>query len=40
MRPDSVVEDLPISIGGWAPRNDNGEYLRADADAYRAGQVR
>jgi penicillin-binding protein 1A len=26
-RPDSVVEDLPISIGGWAPRNDNGEYL-------------
>ena len=26
-RPDSIVEDLPITIGGWAPRNDNGEYL-------------
>ncbi len=25
--PDSVVEDLPVTIGGWAPRNDNGEYL-------------
>ena len=25
--PDSVVEDLPLSVGGWAPRNDNGEYL-------------
>ena len=25
--PDSVVEDLPVSVGGWAPRNDNGEYL-------------
>jgi penicillin-binding protein 1A len=25
--PDSVVDDLPISVGGWAPRNDNGEYL-------------
>jgi penicillin-binding protein 1A len=25
-RPDSVVEDLPIMVGGWAPRNDNGEY--------------
>ena len=24
--PDSVVEDLPLSVGGWAPRNDNGEY--------------
>lgn len=24
--PDSIVEDLPISVGGWAPRNDNGEY--------------
>lgn len=24
--PDSVVEDLPISVSGWAPRNDNGEY--------------
>ncbi len=25
--PESVVEDLPVSVGGWAPRNDNGEYL-------------
>jgi len=25
--PDSVVDDLPLSVGGWAPRNDNGEYL-------------
>lgn len=25
--PDSVVEDLPLSVSGWAPRNDNGEYL-------------
>ena len=25
--PDSVVDDLPVSVGGWAPRNDNGEYL-------------
>ncbi len=24
--PDSMVEDLPVSISGWAPRNDNGEY--------------
>ena len=27
--PDSVVEDLPLSVGGWAPRNDNGEYQGA-----------
>lgn len=26
-RPDSIVQDLPLSVGGWAPRNDNGEYL-------------
>jgi penicillin-binding protein 1A len=25
--PDTIVEDLPLSVGGWAPRNDNGEYL-------------
>jgi penicillin-binding protein 1A len=25
--PDSLVDDLPLSIAGWAPRNDNGEYL-------------
>ncbi len=24
--PDSMVEDLPVSVSGWAPRNDNGEY--------------
>ena len=27
--PESVVDDLPISVGGWAPRNDNGEYQGA-----------
>jgi penicillin-binding protein 1A len=25
-RPDSVVEDGPITIGRWSPRNDNGRY--------------
>lgn len=25
--PDSMVDDLPLSISGWAPRNDNGSYL-------------
>src|SRR5690606_19065833 len=25
--PDTMVDDLPVSAGGWAPRNDNGEYL-------------
>lgn len=25
--PDRIVEDLPISVSGWTPRNDNGEYL-------------
>jgi penicillin-binding protein 1A len=25
--PDRIVEDLPLSVAGWAPRNDNGEYL-------------
>ncbi len=24
--PDSIVRDLPVSIGGWAPRNYSGEY--------------
>jgi penicillin-binding protein 1A len=28
---DSIVEDLPMSVGGWAPRNDNGEYQGAMA---------
>jgi penicillin-binding protein 1A len=27
--PDSVVEDLPLTVAGWAPRNDNGEYQGA-----------
>ncbi len=26
-RPDSVVEDSPITIGGWSPRNDNGRHV-------------
>jgi penicillin-binding protein 1A len=25
--PDSIVDDLPLSVSGWAPRNDNGEYM-------------
>jgi penicillin-binding protein 1A len=25
--PDSIVDDVPVSVGGWAPRNDNGTYL-------------
>lgn len=24
--PDTLTYDLPLSIGGWAPRNDNGTY--------------
>jgi penicillin-binding protein 1A len=27
MRPETVTYDLPLSIDGWAPRNDNGEYV-------------
>lgn len=26
MTPDTVVDDSPITIGGWAPKNDNGQY--------------
>jgi penicillin-binding protein 1A len=26
MTPDTIVEDAPLSISGWAPRNDNGQY--------------
>lgn len=26
MQPDSVVNDVPLSVAGWAPRNFNGEY--------------
>ena len=29
MMPDSTVYDLPVSIGGWSPRNDNGQYRGA-----------
>ena len=27
--PDNTVYDLPLSVGGWAPRNDNGRYAGA-----------
>ncbi len=27
MTPDSTTYDLPLAIGGWAPRNDNGQYV-------------
>jgi penicillin-binding protein 1A len=27
MTPDTVAYDLPLSIDGWAPRNDNGQYV-------------
>lgn len=27
LQPDSITYDLPLSIGGWAPRNDNGLFL-------------
>jgi penicillin-binding protein 1A len=26
MQPETVTYDLPLSIDGWAPRNDNGQY--------------
>ena len=26
-RPDTIVEDAPITINGWSPRNDNGRYV-------------
>ena len=26
-RPESVVQDGPIRIGSWSPRNDNGRYI-------------
>lgn len=29
LTPDTIVEDLPLSVGGWAPRNDNGQYQGA-----------
>jgi penicillin-binding protein 1A len=27
MTPDTLTYDLPLSIDGWAPRNDNGQYV-------------
>ncbi|MEI9898986.1 MAG: penicillin-binding transpeptidase domain-containing protein [Hyphomicrobium sp.] len=27
LTPDSIVDDLPLSVAGWAPRNDNGAYM-------------
>jgi penicillin-binding protein 1A len=26
MTPDTIVDDAPITIGGWSPKNDNGQY--------------
>ena len=26
MTPDSIIEDEPITIAGWSPKNDNGRY--------------
>ncbi|MGQ0589403.1 MAG: transglycosylase domain-containing protein [Sphingosinicella sp.] len=28
-RPDSIVQDAPITVGGWSPRNDNGRNVGA-----------
>ena len=25
--PETLVDDAPLSVGGWAPRNDSGDYL-------------
>ena len=27
MTPDTITYDLPLTIGNWAPRNDNGQYV-------------
>ena len=27
MTPDSITYDLPLTINGWSPRNDNGQYV-------------
>ena len=27
LTPDSIVDDAPIDIGGWKPRNSDGQYL-------------
>ncbi len=26
-RPDTIVEDAPITVDGWSPRNDSGRYV-------------
>lgn len=26
-RPDTMLEDAPVTIDGWSPRNDNGRYV-------------
>jgi penicillin-binding protein 1A len=26
LTPDSLIEDAPLKVGGWAPRNDSGQY--------------
>ncbi|MBS0252687.1 MAG: penicillin-binding protein 1A [Proteobacteria bacterium] len=26
MTPDTIINDAPISIGGWSPKNDDGKY--------------
>lgn len=26
MSPDTIIDDAPITIGGWSPKNDNGQY--------------
>jgi penicillin-binding protein 1A len=26
MTPDTIIDDAPITIGGWSPKNDNGQY--------------
>ena len=27
MTPETISYDLPLTIGGWSPRNDNGQYV-------------
>lgn len=45
-RPDSIIEDTPIDIGGWSPRNFDGKYhgpvtlRRAMAKSLNAATVR
>ncbi len=32
--PDTIVEDAPITTGGWSPKNDTGRYLGATTLRY------